>query len=477
MSLHKWYEDAVFYHIYTLSLAGAGFRNDYAATSHKLSYMEKWIPHIKELGCDTVLLGPALKSLSHGYDVTDYFNVDNRIGTNEELRSLVDCFHKHGLRVVLDCVFNHCGRDFFAFQGLLHGNRDYVAWFSGVDFSQSSPLGDPFTYDAWSGHYELVKFNLGNEATRCYLLDAARFWVDSFDIDGMRLDSANVLDFDFMRVLRQTMLAMKPDFWLMGEVVGGDYTKWVAPGILDSVTNYILFKSLFSSHNQNNLYELAHCLQQSRPDNGLPLYNFLDNHDQPRIASNVSDIAHLRTLYALLFTLPGIPSIYYGSEWGISGVKENGSDQPLRPYIDIANPSADGTNLTAFIRNLSALRREQTALKYGGYRQVYLEYRRPFVFERFYESERIFVAVNIADNEDTVDLSRKVSTAGGQTSQATQADQISQVSQVSQTSRVGDIAVQPADLVGSFIDLMTGETVSPRKVRIPPHTARLLKLQ
>ncbi|MDR0468685.1 MAG: alpha-amylase [Peptococcaceae bacterium] len=436
---HKWYEDAVFYHIYSFSLAGADFWNDYAGIDHKLSLIEKWIPHIMELGCNSVLLSPVMKARSHGYDVADYSQVDNRVGTNDDFRSLVTNFHEHGLRVVLDCVFNHCGRDFFAFQELLRGNRNYAAWFSGVDFSRQSPLGDPFTYDAWSGYYELVKFNLGNDATRRYLLDAARFWIDAFDIDGMRLDSANVMDFNFMRGLRQAVDEKKPDFWLMGEVVGGDYARWAAPGILDSVTNYILYKSLFSSHNNQNLFELAHCLQQSRPSYGLPLYNFLDNHDQPRIASNVFDSDHLRTLYALLYTVPGMPSIYYGSEWGIRGVKENGSDQPLRPYIDIANPPADDRGLVGYISSLATLRRAQSALRYGGYKQVYLEYRRPFVFERFYEDQRIFVAINIADSEGTVNLG---SQAGGY-----------------------------------FVDLLTAESVMPDPVRIPPHTARILKVE
>jgi glycosidase len=267
-------------------------------------------------------------------------------------------------------------------------------------------MGDPFNYDTWSGCYELPKFNLQNSAPRDYLMDAARFWISEFDIDGMRLDSANVLDFGFMRDLRRVTTSMKPDFWLMGEVVAGDYARWVNADTLHSVTNYILYKGLFSSHNDNNLYELANTLRNAVPANGLPLYNFLDNHDQPRIASNVKNPAHLNTLYALLFTLPGAPSVYYGSEWGIHGVKEKGSDQPLRPYIDIGNPPNDVPGLSDYIRKLADIRRGHDALKYGGYRHVYLEYHRPFVFERFCDNERVFVAVNVGDAADTLNLSK-----------------------------------------------------------------------
>ena len=439
---HFWYEDAVFYHIYTFSLTRSPFRNDYSNQAHEFSEIEKWLPHIKALGCNAVLFSPLLRSSSHGYDVTDYYKVDNRVGTNEEFRSFVGSFHENGIRVVLDSVFNHCGRDFFAFQELRNGNREYADWFSGVDFNHSSPMGDSFTYDTWSGYYELPKFNLQNESVRRYLLDAAAYWVDVFDIDGMRLDSANVLDFSFMQELRKKVTEKKPDFWLMGEVVGGDYSRWVNTDTLHSVTNYILYKSLFSCHNDNNLYELAHSLQHTVPDHGLALYSFLDNHDQPRIASIANHPEFLNTLYALLFTLPGIPSIYYGSEWGIRGVKENGSDQTIRPYIDIENPPEDISYLEGYIRNLSDIRHGQNALKYGGYRQVFLEYQRPFVFERFYRDERIFVAINIRDCIGAIDFNRYNS--------------------------------------GGFVDLLSGKQIKASDVhtiQIPPYSALILKTE
>ena len=431
--MKPWYTEANIYHIYSLSQAGAPFRNESEEQSHRLGELEAWIPHIREMGCNAVLLSPVLKSLSHGYDVTDYRTIDNRLGTNEEFRDLVAAFHRNGIRVILDSVFNHCGRDFWAFRQLREGNRDYASWFSGVDFGRQSPLGDPFTYDTWSGYYELVKFNLSNPQVRGYLLDSAKFWIEFFDIDGMRLDSANVLDFGFMRELRSVTTGHKPDFWLMGEVVGGDYTRWVDGSTLHSVTNYILFKSLFSSHNDNNLYELAHCVQQSRPENGLPLYNFLDNHDQPRIASNVNNPAHLFTLYALLYTLPGIPSLYYGSEWGISGKKENGSDQPLRPCLDLSHPPEGNPELTRWIQLLAAIRANSKALRHGSYKQVFLAYHKPLVFERSFEEERVVTAVHIGDEPETINLA----------------------------------------VYGLLRDLISGEEVSPDQLTLAPHTARI----
>jgi len=424
--------DSIFYHIYTFSLVDAPFINDYSRTEHKLADISKWIAHIKGLGCNAVLFSPILKSKSHGYDITDYFQIDNRIGINEEFKALVDDFHRAGIRVVLDSVFNHCGRDFFAFDELRRGNRDMARWFSGVDFTRQSPMGDYFTYDSWSGCYELVKFNLRDEKTREYLLDAARFLINKFDIDGMRLDSANVMDFNFMSELRRVAVSLKPEFWLMGEVVAGDYSRWVNGNTLHSVTGYMLYKALFSSHNNNNLYELANTVSQSVPDNGLPHYNFLDNHDQPRIIDNVTNPAFLKTLYPLLFTLPGIPSVYYGSEWEIHGKKENGSDQSLRPFIDINNAPSE-TDITRLIRKLIEIRKAYPALKYGSYRQVYLQYHRPFVFERSYGNERILVAINISNNFETVNIGNS-----------------------------------------NMRDLLTNETVNAGRLTIHPHSARII---
>jgi len=441
MNTH-WSTDAVFYHIYTLSLSQATFHNDYAEQKHSLSEIEKWLPHIKELGCNAVLFSPVLKARTHGYDVTDYYQIDNRIGTNAEFQALVKLFHNNGVRVVLDSVFNHCGRDFFAFQELKNGNKEYADWFSGVDFNKTSPLGDSFTYDTWGGYYELPKFNPKNEDVRRYLLKAVQYWMDTFNIDGMRLDAADELDFDFMSDLRRITTTKNPNFWLMGEVVHGYYSKWVNTNTLHSVTNYTLFKSLFSSHNDNNLYELAYNLKHAVPLQGLPLFNFLDNHDQPRIASNIHNPAFLGTLHTLLFTLPGIPSIYYGSEWGIHGKKENNSDQPLRPYINIESPSKNIPWLESYIRKLADIRKEQIALKQGSYRQVYLEYHKPFVYERRHGNERIYVAVNIGNKQECINLA--------------------------------------SEYHGNFIDLLSDEPIyqqSTHSIVIEPHSSRIIKAE
>ncbi|MDR0914212.1 MAG: alpha-glucosidase C-terminal domain-containing protein [Oscillospiraceae bacterium] len=402
-----WYNDAFFYHIYVTTQCNAPYNNeDYSCLEHRFDKIARWIPHIKDLGCNAVLLSPILQAKSHGYDVTDYFKIDNRFGTNEEFKALVQQFHKNGINVVMDCVFNHCGRDFESFKKLCNGDRSYASWFKGVDFNRQSPYGDYFTYETWAGHFELVKFNLQNPEVKNYLLEASKMWITEFGIDGMRLDAANVLDFDFMRELRTVTTGIRDDFWLMGEVDMGEYTRWVNPQMLHSVTGYKLYKALFSAHNDNNLFELAHTVAQERPDFGLPHFNFADNHDVNRIRSVLNNTANLKNIYSLLFTLPGLPSVYYGSEWGIEGKREKYSDLPLRPYIDFENQPADSFGLIPHIRQCAAARADSRALKYGSYKQVYLEYARPFVFEREFEGEKAVVILNAADTPHTLNLSQ-----------------------------------------------------------------------
>jgi glycosidase len=295
------------------------------------------IPRLEELGINALYLGPLFESTAHGYDTLDYYHVHRRLGNNEDLRTLVRAFHDRDFRVILDGVFNHVGRHFFAFRDLAEKREAsaYRDWFYHLDFNRPSPLGDPFSDEGWSGCYDLVKLNGASRDVREHLFGAVKFWIEEFDIDGLRLDAADQLLPDFMDELSSRSKEMKRDFWLMGEVVHRDYRNWVRAGRLDSVTNYELYKSLWSSFNDRNFYELSWSLKrQSGPDGmyqNLKLYTFTDNHDVNRAASVLRSHAHLFPLYGLLFTMPGIPSIYYGSERGIRGEKRNNSDSALRP--------------------------------------------------------------------------------------------------------------------------------------------------
>lgn len=405
MNKPDWISEAFFYHIYPLGLCNAPAQNDFSPPPvNRLAILQEWIPHLKSLGVNAVYLGPILESISHGYDTVDYQNVDRRLGSNEDFANLVDVFHQNGIRVILDAVFNHVGRQFPAFLDVQQRGQssEYQGWFSGLDFSQPSPMGDPFTYHTWDGQYNLVKLNLQNPAVCSLLLNAAQSWFRNWHIDGLRLDAIDQLDLDFLRQLHQAVLACSPEAWLMGEAVHGDYTIWANPEMVHSITNYECYKGLYSSHNDQNLFEIAYALNRQSGSSGLyrhlSLYNFVDNHDVTRIASILNRPEYLNTLYILLFTIPGVPSLYYGSEWGMPGEKGAYSDQALRPALDIhhAQTHPNRPDLLPFLQHLSAIRQTHAALKWGDYQELWVQ-NKQFAFLRNTGEEQILVAINIAD--------------------------------------------------------------------------------
>jgi cyclomaltodextrinase / maltogenic alpha-amylase / neopullulanase len=403
-----WATDSVFYHIYPLGLCGAPEWNDFgAAPEARLESLLPWLEHARSLGANALYLGPLFESTSHGYDTTDYFMVDRRLGTNATLTRLCRRAHELGFRVILDAVFNHVGRDFWAFRDLREKGRDspYAGWFHGIDFGKRSPAGDAFAYEGWNGHYSLVKLAVTNPAVRDHLFSAVSRWMEEFGIDGLRLDAADCLDLGFLRELAAFTHGKRPDFWLLGEIIHGDYRTWANPRTLDSVTNYECYKGLYSSHVDGNYFEIAWSLnRQFGPSGlyrGLPLYAFADNHDVSRVASALKDPGHLYPLYCLLFTMPGVPSLYYGSEWGITGVKDH-DDRKLRPCLDLetveaASPHPD---LARVITRLAGIRHATPALQLGDYTQLHVASRQ-LAFLRRWEGESVVVAVN-ADEKPAI---------------------------------------------------------------------------
>ena len=403
----SWYNEAIFYHIYPLGLTGAPKQNEYTEPVHRLNTLLPWIDHIKEIGCTALYIGPLFESVGHGYETTDYKKLDSRLGTNEDLTAFVKVCHEKGIKVIFDGVFNHTGRDFFAFKDI-RKNREhspYLNWYCNVNFYGNNEYNDGFSYDNWGGYNLLVKLNQRNPDVQNYICDVIRYWVSEFDVDGIRLDAADVLDFDFMRMLRRTAEEVKPDFWLMGEVIHGDYSRWVNGETLHSVTNYALHKALYSGHNDHNYFEIAHTVKYLQNMGNLDLYNFVDNHDVERIYTKLSNKAHFTPVHILLYTLPGVPSIYYGSEFGIEGRKERSSDDSLRPALSLDDyETALGDNpCTALIAALGQIRQHTPALSYGSYAELHLT-NRQFAFARDLNDVRVVVTVNNDDNAASMDL-------------------------------------------------------------------------
>ena len=404
-----WYDEAVFYHIYPLGLTGAPKQNSYGEPVSRLNTLLPWISHVKEIGCNAIYIGPLFESVGHGYETTDYKKLDSRLGTNEDLKNFVSECHKQGIRVIFDGVFNHTGRDFFAFQDIKHNreNSPYKDWYCNVNFWGNNSFNDGFSYENWGGYDLLAKLNQHNPAVRDYICDVIRFWVSEFDVDGIRLDAADVMDFEYMKTLRHVANEVKQDFWLMGEVIHGNYSRWANEGTLHSVTNYMLHKALYSGHNDHNYFEVAHTITYvgGMVGNNLKLYTFVDNHDVERIYTKLKNKAHFLPVHVMLYTLPGIPSLYYGSEFGIEGRKERYSDDSLRPALNYEDyKDAVQTNeCTKLIAALGKIRQNTPALMYGEYKQLELQTTH-FAYARILDGKSVITTVNNADHEASMNL-------------------------------------------------------------------------
>ncbi len=405
-----WYNEATFYHIYPLGMTGAPKTNDGGAVEHRLMNLIPWVDYLKKQGFTALYIGPLFESVGHGYETTDYKLLDRRLGDNKDLKKFVEHCHKNGIRVILDGVFNHTGREFFAFKDIKEKreNSPYKDWYCNVNFWGNNEYNDGFSYDNWGGYNLLVKLNQRNPAVIDYICDVIRFWVSEFDIDGIRLDAADVLDFDFMKRLGALAREVKEDFWLMGEVIHGDYARWVNDETLNAVTNYQMHKALYSGHNDHNYFEIAHTLKRHMDimrDGVYKLYNFVDNHDVERIYTKLNNKAHFAPVHILLYTLPGVPSIYYGSEFGIEGRKERGSDDSLRPCLeyDEYKDRIKSCELLKLIRKLNEIRKSVPSLSYGRYVEKLLT-NRQYAFTRELDDTCAIVVVNNDESDANVSI-------------------------------------------------------------------------
>ncbi len=389
-----WYEKSAIYQIYPLGLCGAPLKND-GILQHRILKVLDFTEHIKKMGFSAVLFNPLFESDAHGYDSRDFSKVDCRLGTNDDFKKVCNELHKNGIKVILDGVFNHVGRGFFAFQDVVKNKWDsrYKDWFN-ISFDGNTEFNDGFWYETWEGCYELVKLNLYNREVRKYIFENIKNWVNEFDIDGLRLDVAYCLNDDFLSALRRFINELKPQFFVFGETLHGDYNRWMNDNACHSVTNYECYKGIYSSFNCANMHEISYSLNRQFGAEQWCLYTgkhlvcFVDNHDVSRIATILDDKKQLPQIYGLLFAMPGIPCIYYGSEWGEKGDKSQG-DPSLRPAF--LKPVFN--DLSKIIKKYINIHQNSEAFCYGGYRNLLVQPKQ-LVFERCSQNERIIVAIN-----------------------------------------------------------------------------------
>ncbi len=396
-----WADESVFYQFYPFGMTGAPYEND-GKLEHRILKVMDWILHLKKLGVTAVYFSPLFESDTHGYNTRDYRKIDTRLGTNEDFKKVCDALHENGIRIILDGVFNHAGRGFFAFEDVRKNreNSKYKDWFH-IDFNGNSSYNDGLWYEGWEGNYDLVKLNLSNPEVREYLLGSVKFWIDEFGIDGLRLDVAYMVDRNFLKELRWNCDQWKDDFFLLGEILHGDYKTIMNDEMCHSATNYECFKGIYSALNSLNLFEIVHSLMRQFGKEDWCLYRgwhpvaFVDNHDVTRIATNLNRYEHIPLAYGIMFAMPGIPMIYYGSEWGIKGDSKDG-DRTLR--VEVKEPQWN--ELTDKVSAMAHAYVNEKALKYGDFQSLVLE-NQHCIFVRNFEGERVLCAINAAEYEHT----------------------------------------------------------------------------
>ncbi len=401
-----WARYVMWWQVYPLGFLGAE-STAVVDTTPRLRNLEGWLDYVVELGANGLALGPVFASSTHGYDTTDHLRIDPRLGTEDDLVALAEACHSRGVRLQLDGVFNHVGRDFPAFRDVVEKGAasPYASWFH-VDFDRPGP--DGFAYRSFEGHDALVALDHDNPEVVEYVTRVMSYWCER-GVDSWRLDAAYAVPPRFWADVLPEVRAHHPDVWISGEMIHGDYEAYVDASGIDSVTQYELWKAIWSSLNDRNLFELAHAL--SRHAELLPTFlpqTFVGNHDVTRIATQLSDERHLALALAVLFTVPGVPSVYYGDERGLHGVKEDreGGDDAIRPAYPATPGELDpaGAGVHDLHRALIALRRRNAWINDATVMEPDVLTNEVLAFRLSAGDSSLAVVLNVGDSSTQADL-------------------------------------------------------------------------
>ncbi len=398
------HDSDVWYHIYPLGFLSAELVDpapDDRGTNvaHRLPQLVEWLDYLTELGITGLLLGPVFESETHGYDVVDPFRVDRRLGTEDDLVRLIEACHRRSIRVALDGVFHHVGRGHPHFRDVL-ACREQSAWRNWFLIDFDGPGRDGFKYADFEGHDQLVKLNHLNPAVLDWAVDVARYWI-ARGVDAFRLDAAYALPTVFVAAFADRVRQLRPDVLLLGEVIHGDYRRTVRAMHLSTVTQYELWKGIWSSLNDGNFFELSHALQRHAEfvQHFAP-WTFVGNHDTTRIATQLNDAHDLGHALAVLFTVPGIPAIYAGDEQGAVGRKYEraGGDAEVRkpPAFGPTGLAGESLEIWRLHRDLIALRRARPWLARGVLSVTRVE-NRTMIYEVSGAGGRLVTALNTLD--------------------------------------------------------------------------------
>ncbi|TWP38939.1 alpha-amylase family glycosyl hydrolase [Leekyejoonella antrihumi] len=406
MTTPSWVADSLWWQVYPLGALGADTTGQDRGARHTLRDLAAWLDYAVELGTNGIALGPIFRSMTHGYDTTDYFTIDERLGTLSDFDALIEECHRRGLRVMLDGVFNHVGKEHPAFQEVLTQGSpaSRCDWFDLTWPTGDQPGAVP-AYRSFEGHDSLITLNHDEPAVRDLVVDVMCHWLDR-GADAWRLDAAYAVPVGFWSLVLSRVRERHPDVYVMGEVLHGDYSEFVTSSGVDAVTQYELWKAIWSSVNDRNLFELDHALGRHNTlvESFLP-WTFVGNHDVTRLATQLTQPEHLAHALVVLTTVGGTPAVYYGDEQAFEGLKEErfGGDDAIRPALpDRPEELApDGWPVYRLHQELIALRRRHRWLTYATVEQLHLT-NEQLVYRSAYDDNSLVVALSLADDEVTV---------------------------------------------------------------------------
>lgn len=413
MTVPTWVQDAVFYQIFPDRFANGDPSNDPINVQTwgslpkstlfqggDLRGITEKFDYLLDLGITALYLNPIFHSSSnHRYNTIDYYKIDPKLGDIHEFHTLLDTAHRHGVKVILDGVFNHCGRGFFAFVDLME-NRElspYTNWFHIIHFpiDAYSP-GEAKDYLAWWGIKSLPKFNTSTLEVRKYLLSVARYWIEQ-GADGWRLDVPNEIDDDsFWAEFRYVVKSVNQEAYLFGEIWNAD-SRWVGDQHFDGLMNYpfrdCLLRLLLTKSSDTALCttKLESLLTLYSSANAYAMYLLLGSHDTERILTKLeNDIQKVRLAYLVQFAYPGAPAIYYGDEIGMVG----GKDPDCRGAFPW-DTTLWNQELRQWVKALVSARKQFAALRRGTYLPILGDdHDRCFAFARIQADEAILVIIN-----------------------------------------------------------------------------------
>ena len=413
MSVPYWVQDAIFYQIFPDRFANGNLQNDPPNVQPWGSEPTAWgfqggdlrgiidkFDYLLDLGINAIYLNPIFLSPStHRYNTSDYYTIDYRLGDMQDFQALLKLAHANSLRVILDGVFNHCSRGFFAFVDVLENEEHsgYQDWFHIRRFPVEAYIGGKAeNYLGWWEHKSLPKFNTNNPETRRYLLNVARYWIEQ-GADGWRLDVPNEIDDDdFWAEFRYQVKSVNREAYLVGEIWTAD-PRWIGPYHFDGLLNYPLRDAIIEFLNTTFLNasgfadRVEDLLKLYPQENAYAMYLPLSTHDTERILTIFEgNVDKTKLAYSFLFAYPGAPAIYYGDEIGLMGGKDPASRGAF-PW----DPTTWQSELRVYLQQLMSARKRHYALRRGSYRRVLVDDRRNcYAFARVLGDEKILVVMN-----------------------------------------------------------------------------------